>query len=157
VTPQSSRRYSNPPKTYKRRLPHNSPVIKSLFGGNLPLSSMAQKQWVSNIFKPLDMSAIPGYPHNMPLKFEKWFPKFSGNDVTIVEEHLDNFWAFFQLNLVSDDVEDVVMKLFSSTFVDDARRWYNSLPSKSIKTWDDFEETFLKRWGTKEDPNLLLL
>jgi hypothetical protein len=84
VTPQSSRRYTNPPKTYKRRLPHNSPVVKSLFGGNLPLSTMAQKQWVSNIFKPLDMSAIPGYPRQMPPKFEKWLPKFSGNDVTTV-------------------------------------------------------------------------
>jgi hypothetical protein len=70
---------------------------------------------------------------------------------------MDNFWAFFQLNPVSDDVEDLVMKLFSSTFTDDARRWYNSLPSKSIKTMDQFEETFLKRWGAKEDPNLLLM
>jgi hypothetical protein len=75
----------------------------------------------------------------------------------LTEEHLDKFWAFFQLNLVSDDAEDVVMKLFSSTFTDDARRWYNSLPRKIIKTWDQFEETFLKRWGAKEDPNLLLM
>jgi hypothetical protein len=58
---------------------------------------MAQKQWVSNIFKPLDMSFIPGYPRQMPPKFEKWFPKFSGNDVTTAEEHLDNFWAFSNL------------------------------------------------------------
>jgi len=93
----------------------------------------------------------------MPLMFEKWLSKFSGNDVTIAEEHLDNVWAYFQLNPVSDDTKDVVMKLFSSTFTDDARRWYNSLPSKIIKTWDQFEQTFLKIRGAKEDPNLLLL
>jgi hypothetical protein len=55
----------------------------------------------------------------MPPKYEKWFPKFlgndvkfSGNDVTTVEEQMSNFWAFFQLNPMSDDVEDIVMKLF---------------------------------------------
>jgi hypothetical protein len=84
-------------------------------------------------------------------------PKFSGNDVTIAEEHLDNLWACFQNHTINDDVEDVVMKLFSATFVEDARRWYNSLPSKGIKNWDAFEEAFMKRWGTKEDPNMLLL
>ena len=62
----------------------------------------------------------------------------------IIEEHLGNFWDIFQLNLVSDDAEDLVMKLFSSTFTDDSRRWYNSLPSKSIKTMDQIEETFLR-------------
>jgi hypothetical protein len=67
------------------------------------------------------------------------------------------FWAFFQLNTVSDDTKDIVMKLFSSTFTDDARRWYNSLPINSIKTMVQLEETFLKRWGAKEDPNLLFM
>jgi hypothetical protein len=52
---------------------------------------MAQKPWVANVFKPSDMSAIPGYPRNMPQKLEKWLPKFSSNDVTSAEEHLDNF------------------------------------------------------------------
>jgi hypothetical protein len=32
----------------------------------------------------------------MPQKFEKWLPKFSGNDVITVDEHLDNFGACFQ-------------------------------------------------------------
>jgi hypothetical protein len=91
-----NRRFSNPTKAYRRKLPHNSPIVKSLFGGRLPLSPMAQKPWVANVFKPLDMSAILGYPHAMPQKFEKWLPKFSGNDVTTVEEHLDNFWGCFQ-------------------------------------------------------------
>jgi hypothetical protein len=58
---------------------------------------------------------------------------------------------------LSDDVEDVVMKLFSSNFTGDVRRLYNHLPRKSIKTWDQFEERFIKRWGAKKDPNFLLL
>jgi hypothetical protein len=83
--------------------------------------------------------------------------QFFGNDVTTVEEHMSNFWDFFQLNPMSDDVEDLVMKLFLSTLTNDTRRWYESLPNKSIKTMDQLEETLIKRSSTKEDPNLLLM
>jgi hypothetical protein len=40
-----------------------------------------QKQWSSKLFKLLDMTGIPGYPRKIPPKYEKWFPKFTGNDV----------------------------------------------------------------------------
>jgi hypothetical protein len=61
------------------------------------------------------MSGIPGYPRQMPTKYEKWLPRFTGNDVVNIEEHLSNFWAFFQLNPMSDDAEDLVTKIFSTT------------------------------------------
>jgi hypothetical protein len=102
------------------------------------------------------MSAIPGYPRQMPPKYEKWLPKFTGTDAISAEEHMSNFWAFFQLHPVSDDAEDLVMKLFSATLLDASRRWYHSLPDGSIKTMDKLEEAFLKRWSIKEDPNMLL-
>jgi hypothetical protein len=152
-----NRRFSNPTKTYIRNPPHNCHVVKSLFGGRLPLSPMAQNPWVSNVFKPLDMSAIPGYPYNMPQNFEKWLPKFFGNDVTIVKEHLDKFWNYFLTHPINDEDEYIVMRLFSATFVEDARRWYNSLLDKGIKNWDAFHKVFMKIWGTKGDPNMLLL
>jgi len=34
---------------------------------------------------------------------------------------------------------------------------YNSLPDKSIKTWDDFHKVFMKTCGTKRNPRMLLL
>jgi hypothetical protein len=102
------------------------------------------------------MSAIPGYPRKMPPKYEKWLPKFTGTDATSAEEHMSNFWAFFQLHPISDDVEDLVMKLFSATLYDAARRWYLSLPDGSIKTIDRLEKIFLRRWSVKEDPDMLL-
>jgi hypothetical protein len=43
------------------------------------------------------------------------------------------------------------------TIVEDYRRWYNSLPDKSNKTWDALHKVFIKIWGTKGDPNMLLL
>ena len=80
-----------------------------MFGGNLPFNTMSnagtqtvnpkqannQKQWSSKLFKPLDMKYIPGYPRQMPPKYEKWLPKFTGNDVVSAQDHMSNFWAFF--------------------------------------------------------------
>jgi hypothetical protein len=77
-----------------------------------------QKQWASKLFKPLDMTGIPGYPRQMPPRYEKWLPKFTGNDVVSAEDHMSNFWAFFQLHPISDDAEDLAMKLFSATLYD---------------------------------------
>jgi hypothetical protein len=118
---------------------------------------MAQRPWVTNAFKPLDMFAIQGYPHTMPQKFDKWLPKFSGNNVITVEEHIDNFYACFQIHPLNNDDEDVVMKLFVASLVEDARKWYNNLLDKSIKTWEAFHDTFMKRWDTKRDSRLLLV
>jgi hypothetical protein len=102
------------------------------------------------------MSAIPGYPRQMPPKYEKWLPKFTGTDATSAEENMSNFWEFFQLHPISDDDEDLVMKLFSATLYDAARRWYLILPDGSIKTIDRLEKIFLRRWRIKEDPNIFL-
>ena len=88
--------------------------------------------------------------------FDQWLPKFTGIDATSAEEHMSNFWEFFQLHPISDDAKDLVMKLFSATLYDAARRWYLSLPDGSIKTMDRLEQIFLRRWSIKEDPNMLL-
>jgi hypothetical protein len=57
---------------------------------------------------------------------------------------------------MSDDVEDLVMKLFLTTLTNASRRLYDNIPNKNFKTMDQLEDTFLKIWSTKEDPNLLL-
>jgi hypothetical protein len=69
---------------------------------------------------------------------------------------MTNFWAFFQPHPIIGDAEDLVMKLFSATLLDASRRWYLILPDGGIKTMDTLEESFLKRWSIKEDPNMLL-
>jgi hypothetical protein len=136
MTPQRSRRYTNPTKSFRRKPPRNSHVVKSLFGGNLPLNTISnaqtrtinpnqdnnQKQWSSKIFKPLYMTNIPGYPKQMLPRYEKWLPKFTGNDVVSFKDHMSNFWAFFQFHPISDDVEYLAMKLFFATLYDGARR-----------------------------------
>jgi hypothetical protein len=74
-----------------------------------------------------------------------------------VEDHMSNLWDFFQFHPINDDVEDLAMKLFFATLQDGARRWYDGLPDASIASLDQLvEESFLKRWSVKEDPNMLL-
>jgi hypothetical protein len=113
-------------------------------------------QWDSGNFKPLDMSEILGYPRNIPSRCEKCVPKFTGSDKNNVEDHIHEFWALFQLQPISDDVEYLEMKLFSYTLHDDARRWYDGLPNANITSMDQLEEVFLRRWNVKEDLYMLL-
>jgi hypothetical protein len=84
-------------------------------------------------------------------------PNVIGNDVVNVDDHMRNFCAFFHLHHINDDVEYLIMKLFSTTRYDGARRWYNGLPDASITSMDKLEEVFLKIWSVKEDPNMLLI
>jgi hypothetical protein len=103
-------------------------------------------QWDPGNFKPLDMSKILGYPQRMPLRYEKWIPKFIGNDEENANKHMHDFYAFFQLHPISDDAEDLTMKLFSATLHDNSRRWYDGLPDDSITSMDQLEEVFLRIW-----------
>ena len=47
---------------------------------------------------------------------------------------------------VSDEAEDLEMKLFSSSLHGEARRWYDNLPAASINSMELFEEIFLAKW-----------
>jgi hypothetical protein len=59
------------------------------------------------------------------------------------------FWAFFQYRPVSDEAEDLVMKLFSASLHGEARIWYDNLPAANITSMDHFEKIFLARWVMK--------
>jgi hypothetical protein len=94
------------------------------------------RQWDPCNFKPLDMRKILGYPRQMPPRYENWLPRFTFNDGVRDEDHMDNFWAFFQLHPISDDDEDLAMNLFSTTLHGNPRKWYNDLPNTSIISMD---------------------
>ena len=65
--------------------------------------------------------------------------------------------GIFQHFPISDEVEDLVMKLFSASLHGEARRWYDNLPATSMTSMDHFEEIFLARWVMKlEDIQSLL-
>ena len=93
-------------------------------------------QWDPGNFKPLDMSKIPSYPRKMPSRFEKWLPRFTGNDGVIAKYHMDSFWDLFQLHPISDDVEYLEMNLLCATLHGNARKWYDDLSDSSITSMD---------------------
>jgi hypothetical protein len=106
-------------------------------------------QWDPDTFKPLDMSGILVYLRQMPTRYENRLPRFTGNDGVRVKDRMDNFCALFQIHPISDDAEDLEMKLFSATLHGNARKWYDDLPDASITSMNQLEETFLEKWGTK--------
>jgi hypothetical protein len=68
--------------------------------------------WVKDLYKPLNMFNIQGYPNTMPKKINKWLPKFLGNNVIIVEDHIYTMGR--DMDNVGIEHEDVAMRLFSS-------------------------------------------
>jgi hypothetical protein len=106
-------------------------------------------QWDPGNYKPLDMRKIPGYPRKMPLSHKRWVPRFFGRKGESPDYHMSKFWEFFQYYPVRDEAEDLVMKLFSASLHEEAKKWYDSLPAASITSMDHFEETFLERWALK--------
>jgi hypothetical protein len=114
-------------------------------------------QWDPGSYRPLDMSKIPGYPRKMPPRYELFLPRFAGSDEDCPKSHMRRFWKFFQHFPVSDEAEDLVMKLFSASLDGEARRWYDDLPAASIDSMEHFERVFLARWTMEmEDIQSLL-
>jgi hypothetical protein len=114
-------------------------------------------QWDPGSYRPLDMSEIPGYPRKMPPLYEDFLPRFAGIKGECPESHMRRFWEFFQHFPISDEAEDLVMKLFSASLHGEARRWYDNLPAASITSMELFERVFLAKWTMKiEDIQSLL-
>jgi hypothetical protein len=117
---------------------------------------METQPWVTNVYKPLDMSIIQGYPQNMPDKYNKWLPKFLGNNIIIAKEHISNFYYSLGEHEVPTENEDVVMKLFSFSLEENSKSWYNGLPTNDIRTWKYVHDAFIKRWGINKDGKMML-
>ena len=55
------------------------------------------------------------------------------------------------------EVEDVVCSIFLYTFKGKALTWYFSLPESSITSWNQFQTTFLDKFGEEKTPTVLVL
>ena len=85
----------------------------------------------------------------MPPLYKDWLPRFAGINGECLESHMRRFWDFFQYFPISDEAEDLVMKLFSASLHGEARRWYDNLPAANITSMDLFEKVFLAKWTMK--------
>jgi hypothetical protein len=82
--------------------------------------------WEKDLYKPLNMATIPGYPNAMPKESNKWLPKFPGNNVVTVEDHL--YTIGWDMDNVEVEHEDVAMRLLASSLTEEALRWFRGLP-----------------------------
>jgi hypothetical protein len=85
----------------------------------------------------------------MPKGANSWLSKFFGSDDTKVDYHLSRFYDEYGAHEAKNQHSDMIMRLFSTSLVGKARAWYDNLPSKSIRIWEDFESDFMKKWGDK--------
>jgi hypothetical protein len=124
--------------TYQRISPHNPSIIKKLFQGILPLPPPVKMSpsWTNRLYKPLNFQNIVGQPHEMPKDIAKWLPKFSGNNVVTVEEHIDQLIHAFEIMYVEHD--DVSMKLFAISLEGPAKNWYLAIVDNTITSYTDF-------------------
>ncbi|XP_061372210.1 uncharacterized protein LOC133314713, partial [Gastrolobium bilobum] len=73
--------------------------------------------------------------------------QFAGTSAEDPYLHIENFLLLsdtVKINGVSRDA--ILLRLFTHSLKDDARRWLQSLPQGSITTWDDLQTKFLARF-----------
>jgi hypothetical protein len=133
---------------YQRSPPLKFPIAKNLFHSTLPLVPMAGP-WARDLYKPLNMNNIEGYPNKIPTKVNTWLPKFPGNNVTIAEDHI--YVMGRDMDNAGIDHEDVAMRLFASSLTEEALVWFKGLPDNQIMTYDAFSTLFKRRWSKKAD------
>lgn len=81
--------------------------------------------------------------------------RFTGEDELTIEKHIVSFCAFSEnLNV---EYLDVVMRLFVQSLDGDARKWFKTLSTNSINSWEELENAFTEKWGGKKDHGYLLI
>lgn len=72
--------------------------------------------------------------------------KTRGSDEEItVEENVDQFNNF--IDREDFDHEDFKMRLFSQCFTGEVRKWFKALTQGILHNWNEFEDSFLRKWG----------
>jgi hypothetical protein len=131
--------------------PIKSPVAKIVFRKSLPLAPVV-RPWARDLYKPLNMANVQGYPNKMPTKVNK-LPKFLGNNVITAEDHI--YVMGRDMDNEGIDHEDVAMRLFTSSLTEEALYWFKGLLDNHITTYDAFSALFKSRWSRKADGGTL--
>jgi hypothetical protein len=111
------------------------------------------RPWARDLYKPLNMANIQGDPNKMPTNVNKWLPRFPGNNVITVEDHI--YVMGRDMDNAGIDHEDLAMRLFASSLIEEALDWFKGLPDNQITTYDAFTALFKSRWSRKADGGTL--
>ncbi|XP_061368923.1 uncharacterized protein LOC133311831 [Gastrolobium bilobum] len=73
--------------------------------------------------------------------------QFAGTSAEDPYLHIENFLLLSDMVKINGVTRDaILLRLFTYSLKDDARRWLQSLPQGSITTWDDLQIKFLARF-----------
>ena len=73
--------------------------------------------------------------------------KFGGSAVEDASMHLHDFVEICDMQKFKNVESDVLkLKLFPFSLRGKAKEWLHSLPTDSIKTWNDLKEAFIKKY-----------
>ncbi|XP_059068480.1 uncharacterized protein LOC131858989 [Cryptomeria japonica] len=87
---------------------------------------------------------MAGYPNRVPIEIRDRLQKFDKNNAISAEEHLKSFGDM--INDYEIAHEDIIMKLFVQSLIEDAREWYRGLPAL-VKESEQFKTAFTTPWG----------
>lgn len=117
-------------KQYTQTSQSPIPKAKMIMGNNSTVSPFQRRPINLEQYRQLFFDGIPGYPNHVPTELRDKLHKFSENNAVSAEEHIISFGDLINDYEIAD--EDVIMKLFVQSLVDDARDWYRGLPVASI-------------------------
>ncbi|XP_061370538.1 uncharacterized protein LOC133313218, partial [Gastrolobium bilobum] len=72
--------------------------------------------------------------------------QFAGTSAEDLYLHIENFLLLSTVKINGVTRDAILLRLFTHSLKDDARRWLQSLPQGSITTWDDLQTKFLSRF-----------
>jgi hypothetical protein len=89
--------------------------------------------WEKDLYKPLNMATILGYPNTMSKESRKWLPKFMGNNVISADGHL--YIVGQDMENAEVEHEDVAMRLLASSLTEYAQRWFRGIPDNHLASY----------------------
>ena len=102
-------------------------------------------------FSPL---VLPAVLDDLPQNYAQRISLYDGDGNFIVRQHVDRFDDFIDLEEVDDD--DVKMRLFAQSLSREENKWFKNLLSRSILTFEVFQNSFLERWDDNKSPSQIL-
>jgi ribonuclease HI len=116
----------------------------------LPINPDPHKWSHPESYNCFDFSNIQGGEHDVPMGTHSWLPFFLGKGIP-GNSHWAQFCDSFDFHLDGQAHLDIFMNLFASSLTEEAKKWIDKLPEKSIKNVEELQRALRERWCDKEN------
>ena len=98
---------------------------------------------------------IPRHQNPLPKNPNKLLPKFDPDDDILPKTHIDKF--LLAMSIMNVQHEELACRLFCLTLEGNELSWFFNLPSRSITSFQQFENAFITQFGDDKTLGTLLL